>query len=219
MMRKLIMLFWVLSLSLIFSGCDLSLTLNSDNPSESFNTDVVIEDAIVEEVIVEAVEFNLVESSEAIIMIMEDNQLLNLVEWIHPEKWIRFSPYTYIDMAEHNVLFSGDIISDTNQNYIWGYTDGKWDAIEMSISDYISQRVVTQNFLEAEEVLLNQKIARGSNLNNLDEIYPSAESIEYYFSGFEPQYEGMDWKSLTIVFEEFEGVYYVVWIINWSWTI
>ena len=203
-MRRLIMLFWVLSLSLIFSGCDIN----------------TIDESVLENIDIVQAEFDITTSSETVITILQDNQLWNLVEWIHPEKWIRFSPYTYIDVEEHNILFSGDIINNTDQNYVWGYTDWKWDAIELSISDYISMYAGNADYIwSATEVLIDYETMRWNNLNNINEIYPDSKYIEYYISGFDPQYDGMDWKSITIVFEEFEWEYYVVWIINWSWTI
>jgi len=201
-MKKIIILFWFLWLSLLFSGCQ----INSQEDMWWY-IDVINEDDVI---------FN---SADRVIKILEDGQVLNLLDWIHPDRWIRFSPYTYIDVDVHNVLFPEDIINDSGQSYIWGYNDWKWDAIEMSISDYISQHVVNKNFLEADEILLNEKRLRWNNLNNIDEVYPNWEFIEYYFSGFDAQYDGMDWQSLTIVFEKIDGDYYVVWIINWSWTI
>lgn len=204
-MRKLWILILISSLSLVMFGCN----ANPD-PDEKMREyiDVIYD------------EFDITVSSEIVIKILEDNQLFNLVEWIHPEKWIRFSPYTYIDIEEHNVLFFDDIINNTDQDYIWGYTDWKWDAIEMSISDYISMYAGGVDYIWfADEVLINYETMRWNNLNNINEAYPNSEYIEYYISGFDQQYEWMDWKSLTIVFEEFEWVYYVVWIINWSWTI
>ena len=188
---------------MIFFGCD----INSDQDMWWY-IDVIHE------------EFNITASSEIVINILKDSQLSNLVEWIHPEKWIRFSPYTYIDIDQHNVLFSEDILNDNNQTYIWGYADWKWDAIDMSILEYISSYIGDIDYIWlADEILINNKTFRGNNFNNIDEAYQDSEYIEYYISGFEPQYEWMDWKSLTIVFEEFEWKHYVVWIISWSWTI
>ena len=203
-MKKLWILVLMSSLSLMLLGCN----INTPDDDMWEYIDVIQE------------EFDISTSSESVIMILEDNQLLNLVEWIHPEKWIRFSPYTYIDVEEHNVLFSGDIVNNTDQTYIWGHTDWKWDAIEMSISEYITTYVGNVDYIwSADEILIDYETMRWNNLNNINEVYSDSTYIEYYISGFEPQYEGMDWKSITIVFEEFEWAYYVVGIINWSWTI
>ena len=41
----------------------------------------------------------------------------------------------------------------------------------------------------------------------------------YDVTGFEPEYEGIDWKSLTLVFEKDSGDCYLVGIIHGQWTI
>jgi len=43
--------------------------------------------------------------------------------------------------------------------------------------------------------------------------------INGYFPSFNPDYAGMDWKSLRLVFEQYEGRWYLVGIINNQWTI
>jgi (p)ppGpp synthase/HD superfamily hydrolase len=43
--------------------------------------------------------------------------------------------------------------------------------------------------------------------------------VEYHFSGFDPKYEGMDWRSLRLVFEEKDNIWHLVGIIHDQWTI
>jgi hypothetical protein len=38
-------------------------------------------------------------------------------------------------------------------------------------------------------------------------------------SGFDPEYEGMDWRSLRLVFEKKNDIWYLVGIIHDQWTI
>lgn len=33
------------------------------------------------------------------------------------------------------------------------------------------------------------------------QVYPNGYFIEFHFSGFNPQFEGIDWESLKLVFE------------------
>ena len=44
-------------------------------------------------------------------------------------------------------------------------------------------------------------------------------AVEYYFSGFDKQYEGLDWRSLSIVFEKKAEAWYITGIIHDEWTI
>ena len=56
-------------------------------------------------------------------------------------------------------------------------------------------------------------------LENQFEIYDNPIVVEYYFPGFNPEYEGMDWKSLRLVFEKYEDSWKLVGIIHNQWTI
>ena len=58
----------------------------------------------------------------------------------------------------------------------------------------------------------------GNSLNNLIEIYPSADFVEFYYGGSE-KYDGMDWRALRLVFEEYKGKPYLIAIVNDQWTI
>ena len=63
------------------------------------------------------------------------------------------------------------------------------------------------------------RIGQGNSLNNIREFYPGSYFVEYHFSGFDPQYAGMDWQSLRLVFLEEDGVWLLVGIVHDQWTI
>jgi hypothetical protein len=71
----------------------------------------------------------------------------------------------------------------------------------------------------AEQIGYNTVLGHGNSLNNSFEIYKDSIIVEYYFSGLDPQYEGMDWRSLRLVFEEKDDIWYIVGIIHDQWTI
>ena len=51
------------------------------------------------------------------------------------------------------------------------------------------------------------------------EYYQSAVVVEFYFPGFDPQYAGMDWRSLRLVFMQQGSDWFLVGIIHDQWTI
>ncbi len=61
-------------------------------------------------------------------------------------------------------------------------------------------------------------IGRSNTSNNNFEIYSNAIIVEFHFSGFDSKYEGMDWESLRLVFEEKDGTWYLIGIIHDQWT-
>jgi hypothetical protein len=42
--------------------------------------------------------------------------------------------------------------------------------------------------------------------------------VEYYFPGFDLQLQGMDWRSLRLVFTLYDNTWYLVGIIHDQWT-
>jgi len=59
----------------------------------------------------------------------------------------------------------------------------------------------------------------GNTINNIAEVYPQAITIEYHFEGFDPQFVGLDWRSLLLVLVEKEGAWCLVAVVHDEWTI
>lgn len=59
----------------------------------------------------------------------------------------------------------------------------------------------------------------GNSLDNVKEIYPDADYTEFYFSGFDPKYDGMDWQKLRLIFKTKAGRTFLIAIIHDQWTI
>lgn len=66
---------------------------------------------------------------------------------------------------------------------------------------------------------INNIIGKGNTTNNISEAYPQGQFVEFHFTGFNPEYAGIDWSSLRLVFEELDGTLYLVGIIHSQWTI
>jgi hypothetical protein len=62
-------------------------------------------------------------------------------------------------------------------------------------------------------------VSRGNTLVNLGELFSGARVIEYHFPRFDSQYDGIDWKSLYLVFVEEEGGLFLRAIAHGEWTI
>jgi hypothetical protein len=85
--------------------------------------------------------------------------------------------------------------------------------------EYFDEFIYDQDFLAAEEVKANEVIGTGNTINNIAEVYPSAQFVEYHFPGFDPEMAGMDWVSLRLVFEWKDEQWWLVGIIHDEWTI
>lgn len=152
---------------------------------------------------------------------IKDKDAETLAEFIHPTKGVRFTPYTYVSVEDDVVLNKEEIKEFFNDQkvYLWGSYDGIGDEINLTPSQYYERFIYTEDFLNAEEIGYNEVLSSGNMLENQFEVYDNAIVVEYYFPGFNPDYEGMDWKSLRLVFEQYEDSWKLVGIIHNQWTI
>jgi len=163
----------------------------------------------------------LVGLTKTILKQLKDKNYQALAQYIHPEAGVRFSPYGYINTKE-NVIIQADQLNNmlaNNEKIVWGAYDGTGDEIKLTLQEYFDKFVYEVNFIKAEKLSVNQSLAKGNSLNNIEEVYPDAEYTESYFSGFEKKYNGMDWRALRLVYKEYGGKKYLVGIIHDQWTI
>ncbi len=108
---------------------------------------------------------------------------------------------------------------EDGDKYFWGYYDGKGHDIILTPAEYYEVFIYTADFANADEVGYNTVLSSGNMLENQFEIYENPIVVEYYFPVFDPEFIGMDWQSLRLVFEEYEEQWYLTGIIHNQWTI
>lgn len=139
----------------------------------------------------------------------------------HPVKGVRFTPYTNVSL-KNDLVFKKDAIKNffnDKKVYLWGSYDGSGDEITLTPDKYYEKFIYSAEYKNAEKVGYNKVLSSGNMVENQFEVYDNPIIVEYYFSGFNPDYAGMDWKSLRLVFEQYEGTWYLSGIINNQWTI
>lgn len=164
-------------------------------------------------------EDNLKQINEEIVQALKDKNYRKFADFIHPEKGVIFSMYAFVNPKEDKVFSKADFIKyqPTKTIFTWGAMDGSGDLYKATITNYLSKWLYSKDFVTAQ-VSLNEFQGKGNSLNNLKEIYPKADFTENFIKGSEANSE-MDWKCLRLVFEEFQGKYYLVAVINDQWTI
>jgi hypothetical protein len=163
---------------------------------------------------------SLSEVINAVLEALDKRDYTALAGYIHPEKGVRFSPYGYIDTNAHQ-HFSKDAFLDAmkaNRQMKWGSYDGSGDPIQLTVINYFNKFVYDKKYKDAPEVGLNRQISKGNSLNNLSNIYPNSIFTELYFPGDMKKYNGMDWKSLKLVFLRYNGKPYLVGVVHDQWT-
>ncbi len=141
-----------------------------------------------------------------------------LAKIAHPTKGIRFTVNTHVN--------TGDVVLTPTQLqsaftdptvHTWGYEEGSGMEIEETFSDYYDRYVFDHDFTMAPTVVWDTPGNRGSIVENISSAYPGARFVEYHFPGFDAQYEGMDWSSLSLVLLQESGTWYVVGVVHGEW--
>jgi len=145
-----------------------------------------------------------------------------LANHAHPTRGVRFSPYFNVDVSSDIVLYPGNTIGPnmfTNTTvYVWGEYDGTGDTIAGEYASYHSSFVYDEDYLNPELIGINSIIGTGNMNNNIEDVYPNESYVEFHFTGFDSQLMGIDWRSLVLVFEEDNGVWYLVGVVHGEWT-
>ena len=151
-----------------------------------------------------------------------------LSHYVHAERGVLFSAYTYVEPAENVTLAREEvalIASDTTQR-LWGHQDGSGFPINTTAPEFIDEYIIDQNFDVAERGQPNEIIRTGNTINNVPDAFidSSVSSrdeigfVEYHLEGSE-EYGGMDWASLRLVFQLERDSWYLIGIVRDRWTI
>lgn len=158
-------------------------------------------------------------SADAVINALAEMDMEAVAEYAHPEMGVRFSPYTYV-REEHQVFMAEELpgLVESDEEFLWGQYVGTGDPIELTFEEYYEEFIYPVDFADPEEMAISEEIGWSSMINNIEEFYPDSTFVEYHFSGFDPEFEGLDWRSLRLVFIQEEEVWFLVGVVHDQWT-
>lgn len=158
-------------------------------------------------------------TNDEVLQTLKAKDYKTFATFIHPQKGISFSMYAFVDPKGDKHFSKEDFEKylPTKTLFTWGAKDGSGDPYKATINNYLDKWVFSKDFT-ISQYSLNKFIGGGNSLNNLKEIYPKADFTENYSKGTEKNSE-MDWKTVRFVFEEFQGKYYLIAVVNDQWTI
>lgn len=144
---------------------------------------------------------------------LQDLTSLDGISWnIYPDS---------LDLTKNDIS-KADVsrIPTNTQKYMFGYTDGKGDPIELTISDYLDKWIYNHDYLAAQKVLINQVATMNGNTSNNILTYSAGRSfVAFHFDGFDTKYEGMDWTTLYLIFDKDADTFKLRGIVKANWTI
>ncbi len=150
---------------------------------------------------------------------LANNDFASITNDIHPTRGVRFSMYAYVQPQSDKVFSRAQFAQYLKQSKIrftWGSLDGTGELLVIPLPKYLKTWVNAKQFNNAR-IDINNFIDDGNKINNIREVYPKSDFIEYYYNGT-GKYEGMDWRIMRLVFDNYKGKRYLVAIINNQWT-
>jgi hypothetical protein len=185
-------------------------------PSQSITRDYILQD----DLLLTPEQSQVLPLAETTIQALKTGDMAALAQLVHPVGGLRFSPYAYV-LPEHLVFSSAQLpgLMDDPSIYTWGAFDGSGEPIQLTFADYFTRFVYSKDFASAEQVSLDQRQGFSNTLDNRREFYPQSVVVEYYLPGENPDYAGMDWQSLRLVFQQQDGAWYLAGVIHDEWTI
>lgn len=153
-----------------------------------------------------------------IVDILKAKDYVKLSDYIHSDKGIHFSMYSFI--SDSNKIFSKadfDKYIRSDEKFTFGHKDGSGAIYTVSIKDYLKDWVFKKDFGKAKINYENFE-GKGNSLNNIKEKYPESKIVENYLAGT-VEYSYMDWNSLILVFQKVDNQYFLVCVANNQWTV
>ena len=193
-------------LLLLLNWCSTKQSNNIDTQTQTWTNDQI-----------DLSDFNTVEKQAIKSLKEKDMDGLSKIVWVD---WVIFSPYNNIN-TWHKKVFKDDIknlFSNTQIINRWNY-DWSWEPINLNFKDYFDKFIYDVDFATAPEKIVNKVVQRWNIINNIEDFYPNSQTIEYYFSWFDPQYEWIDRRSLTLIFNKIWNNRHLIWISHWQRTI
>jgi hypothetical protein len=147
---------------------------------------------------------------------LKAQDLAKLATLVHPAKGVRFSPYLHVNTQQDVVLKADQLAS--KQVYTWGVHDGSGEPIKGTFADYYKKFIYDLDFAAAPKVGWGEILGKGTIVDNVKEAYPEGVFVEYHFPGVDAKYQGMDWRSLRLIFEREGQQWYLTGIMHGQWT-
>lgn len=160
---------------------------------------------------------SLLEESITVMKLIKNNDLVNLATHIHPEIGVRFSPWSFI--TDKDQVFSpSQLIALKTDSTIYPWGSSPAGEIHLMYGEYYQKYIYDHDFFNPEQIILNTAIPTGSTINNIHQFYPKASFVLFHFDSFNPEYEGMDWASLYLIFLNENDRWFLVGIAHDNWT-
>ncbi len=152
---------------------------------------------------------------------IRDRDFETLGRLADPTRGVTFTAYGYVRPGHDVKLTAQQLAVAASDRTVrrWGELDGTGNPIELTLEGYWERFVYDVDFAAAAESAWDRRLGQGNSLDNSSEVYPGARVVEYHFPGFDPDLQGLDWRSLRLVLAPAGDRWHLVGVIHDQWTI
>jgi len=151
---------------------------------------------------------------------IRDDDFTSLSRVVHPVFGVVFSPYATINLST-NQRFSAEEVAALNTDshvYMWGVYNGSGEPITLTPQEYFEKFVPAADHINAPVIGINRIVRAGNALENMIDVFPNVKFVEFHIPGSESVDE-LDWSSLRLGFEEYDGHLRLIVIVYNTWTV
>ncbi len=165
---------------------------------------------------------SLIDVSKEILKLAAAKDYAKIAAYIHPTEGIRFSPYAYVDKEEHK-HFTADEFRDLVTNkaktkVLWGTSDPLSEPIKRTVEAYFKEFCYDKDYVNQGEYAYNETIGGSTVINNLAEAYPKAPFVEAHWSPTDEEKKPFEWGSVRLVFQEYQGNFFLIAWVHDAWS-
>ncbi len=146
-----------------------------------------------------------------IVTVLNEGDMDAFMDFIHPKKGIVLT-WSVRFGGKKDRFFTRSDITNSAKKIHWGYTYGKGDEVRMSLYDYLSKL--------SRPITAISKIEELKTLNGfhcpLGDECKGYEVLWIDKSSKTPEY---DWQGLVVIFEKYQGKWYLAGLLRDRWTI
>jgi type II secretory pathway pseudopilin PulG len=155
-----------------------------------------------------------------IIVLLSNDNLESLAQYVHPEKGLRFTMDSEVN-TKTDIVFSKDKLIDffrSHRLYNWGYDEENGMPVRLNPTDYYQNFVYDAPYADTREISYLDATSIGFATSNCFEVYPRSIVVEYRVSeAGSPEKVGANWRSIRLVFEKYRKTWFLTGIIHEQW--
>nr|WP_181210388.1 hypothetical protein [Psychrobacter sp. D2]MBA2057850.1 hypothetical protein [Psychrobacter sp. D2] len=200
-------------LVLAITGCQSSAESNASTPNQSTGNPSV-------PIVSDMSQQTLKQQALRIQRALANNDFSRITDDIHPTRGVRFSMYAYV-RTDTDKVFSREqyaqYLQQSKIRFTWGEKDGTGEALVVPLPEYLRTWIDAKKYNNAR-ITINEFESRGNMVNNVNEAYPKSDVVDFHYKGT-AEYDGMDWRGMRLVFDDYQGKRYLIGIVNDRWTV